>query len=214
VTQDDRATRRANALDAARAILVEGGDAKLSMRKLAQASGAAVNTLYAMFGTREGILEAIVDDALADYLGLMTRSPEISTSPTEQLAWVLETSAAYVTGHPARGASMYLAADALRVLGRVSTQTSDAILTPLLARAVEAGELRAETSPHHASAMVSTANTHLTLSWARGELDADHFRARCRYELATILCAHASPGHAARLQARLAQASEALARFG
>ena len=214
MSQDTRATRRALALDAARAILIDGGSEKLSMRRLANASGTAVNTLYAMFGTREGILEALVDDTLAAYIELMARSPEISTSPTEQLSWMMETSSAYITGHPERSKSMYRAADELRATHRIAQPIADTIFDPLLTRAVELGELRADTNAHHAALSIMRMVADNSLSWSHDELDAEHFRARCRYELATILCAHATPEHAARLQARLTQASEALSRFG
>ncbi len=214
MSQDTRATRRAFALDAARAVLVDGGGEKLSMRRLANASGTAINTLYAMFGTREGILDAIVDDALTGYIELMARSPEISTSPTEQLSWMMETSTAYITGHPERSKSMYRAADELRATHRIAQPIADTIFDPLLTRAVEVGELRDDTITRHAATWAASALTDLSLSWSHDTIVDDHLRAGCRYGLAMVLCAHASPEHAARLQARLAQAAEALSRFG
>jgi len=61
---DNKKQRRAAALDAARTLLADGGADALSMRRLASQSGLAVNTLYALFDSREGVLLAVIEDGI------------------------------------------------------------------------------------------------------------------------------------------------------
>lgn len=56
-------TRR-DVLDAAGAVIAEGGVAGLTMRKLAERAGVAVATLYNQFGDRDGVLVAFVSGGL------------------------------------------------------------------------------------------------------------------------------------------------------
>jgi AcrR family transcriptional regulator len=56
-------TRR-DVLDAAGAVIAEGGVDGLTMRKLAERAGVAVATLYNQFGDRDGVLVAFVSSGL------------------------------------------------------------------------------------------------------------------------------------------------------
>lgn len=57
------AGRRKKILEAARTLLTEGGADGLSMRKLAREAGVSVTTLYNLLGSREDILQALIDDS-------------------------------------------------------------------------------------------------------------------------------------------------------
>ena len=56
--------RRRRILDAARSLIAKGGMAALSMRKLATEAGLSVTTLYNLYGVRDEILHALIDDAV------------------------------------------------------------------------------------------------------------------------------------------------------
>ena len=62
--QRNVAERRQRILDAARRLILKKGVSALSMRKLAQESGLAVKTLYNLWGGRDAILRALVDEAM------------------------------------------------------------------------------------------------------------------------------------------------------
>ena len=58
------AARRLRILESARALLQEAGPEGLSMRKLARQAGLSVTTLYNLLGSREEILQALIQDSV------------------------------------------------------------------------------------------------------------------------------------------------------
>lgn len=59
---------RRRLIDAGLALLTEHADREPSTRELYEAAGVAAPTLYHHFGTKEGLLEAVVSEAFSDYL--------------------------------------------------------------------------------------------------------------------------------------------------
>lgn len=57
----NRGSRREQVLDAALAVLVEGGYSGMTMLSVASRAGASKETLYAWFDSREGLLTALVE---------------------------------------------------------------------------------------------------------------------------------------------------------
>ena len=57
-------SRRQRILEAARSLIAGGGMQSLSMRKLAAESGLAVATLYNLYGSRDEILFALIQDGV------------------------------------------------------------------------------------------------------------------------------------------------------
>jgi AcrR family transcriptional regulator len=55
-------------MEAARTLLAEHPEREPSTRELYEAAGVAAPTLYHHFGTKDGLLEAVVDEAFAAYL--------------------------------------------------------------------------------------------------------------------------------------------------
>ena len=89
------AARRRRILEAARALLEESGPDGFSMRKLARAADLSVTTLYNLIGSREEILQALIDDSVAR----MTASAPISGSrghPLRRVAKALESMLDYM----------------------------------------------------------------------------------------------------------------------
>ena len=58
--------RRGQILEAARSIIIESGVAALSVRALADKSGLVVKTLYNLFGSKENILVALIEQGTAE----------------------------------------------------------------------------------------------------------------------------------------------------
>ena len=79
VREKGKARRKQQILQAAKKLLAEGGIEALSTRKLAEAAGLSVHTLYALVGSKNAILEAVMADnhnrVLADILEVDEQSP-------------------------------------------------------------------------------------------------------------------------------------------
>jgi len=57
----ERERRHEEVLDAAVAVLIDGGYAGLTMQRVAAQAGASKETFYAWFGSREGLLRALIE---------------------------------------------------------------------------------------------------------------------------------------------------------
>jgi AcrR family transcriptional regulator len=79
IREKGKARRKQQILQAAKRLLAEGGIEALSTRKLAEAAGLSVHTLYALVGSKNAILEAVMADnhnrVLADILEVDEQSP-------------------------------------------------------------------------------------------------------------------------------------------
>lgn len=206
-----RDERRRVALDAAAALLEDEGVGALSMRRLARASKMAVNTLYAMFSTRDGILQALVDRAVAQRMKALGERVDAGGSPCARLESLIEASVQHSTAHPATMKPMYRAAAELRAVRRSASQTGLTFFAHELASAIDAGELRAGSHPELLASTLMLVVHECSLAWALDEISDAVLLARCRHVLALTLAAAAAPAHAPVLQARLDAASAALA---
>lgn len=79
VREKGKARRKQQILQAAKRLLAEGGIEALSTRKLAEAAELSVHTLYALVGSKNAILEAVMADnhnrVLADILEVDEQNP-------------------------------------------------------------------------------------------------------------------------------------------
>lgn len=207
----DRKQRRKAALGSARSLLAEGGAATLSMRKLAAATGTAVNTLYAMFGTRDGVLEALVEDAIAQRVAVLRALDEPGT-PVENLHAFVERSVQHAIEHERMIKPMYRAVAQLRKLRATANRVGLEMITSRLKSAGHSGDLRTDVDlAPLAELLVRTVNDS-SLAWALDEIGKEELAARCHHALAVLLAAAASPGARESLQANLRQRSDELAR--
>jgi len=67
-------------LEAARPLFCESGFAAVSIEQIALAAGVAVPTIYAAFGSKRGVLLALIDERVAPEAG-----PMADGGPEEQL---------------------------------------------------------------------------------------------------------------------------------
>ncbi len=79
IREKGKARRKEQILQAAKQLLAEGGIEALSTRKLAEAAELSVHTLYALVGSKNAILEAVMADnhnrVLADILEVDEQNP-------------------------------------------------------------------------------------------------------------------------------------------
>lgn len=219
--EENRTARRQQALAAARSIIAEDGVEALSMRRLAAACGLAVNTLYALFESREGVLAAVIGDGIertaAEAVGRGARSP------LAEARALVETGVRQRVAEAAYTKPMYRALAAAGSQQEAGRRHATPVLRGILARAVAEGLLREDVdlallTDHVLSVFVGAATR-----WAFDELDAKEYEALARYGLALALAAAATPTampelhgelHDAERRLRAARRSRAGARRG
>src|SRR5881394_2588247 len=77
------ASRRRAILDAAAALFLERGFADTNVGDVVKRSGGSLATLYSMFGSKEGLFEALVGEMSAQMLGGLDE-PEVGAKPIEE----------------------------------------------------------------------------------------------------------------------------------
>lgn len=79
VRERGKARRKESIIQAAKKLLAEGGMEGLSTRKLAEEAGLSVHTLYALVGSKDEILDAVMEDnherVLSDILQIDAKHP-------------------------------------------------------------------------------------------------------------------------------------------
>ena len=67
-------------LEAAEALLLEGGPKKLSIRAVVKRSGFSAPTIYHHFGDKDGLIDAVLELRVAEQLEMMRQVPKYSDS--------------------------------------------------------------------------------------------------------------------------------------
>lgn len=208
--RNSRDQRRRLALDAARELLERGGASSLSMRKLASATKMAINTLYAMFGTRDGVLEALVTETIAQRMAALREVDEPASSPIDRLEAFVSASVRHAVQNAGTVKPMYRAAGQLRSLRQAANAVGLEMFTHQLREAVDAGQLRDDVGLEPLALLMMQTVNETSLTWALDEIDDDELEARCRHALAVVLAAAATPAYAEDLHRRLRDATEPL----
>ena len=89
--QSPRSPRQKQILDAARALVLQGGVQSLTIAELSQKSNASVGSLYHHFKSKEGVVMAVRDDALAHYRAGQSRALELRENPSKDVKRVVKT---------------------------------------------------------------------------------------------------------------------------
>ncbi len=202
------AARRQRILDAARTLLAEGGAEALSMRKLAREAQLSVTTLYNLVGSRDEILEALIEDS-AERVGSTAEVAKHPKDPVSRLRAHVEDTVSFTLGNVELSRSMILAqydrggrvTTALRAseanrrdlgaFGLFFTQAKEAT-RELLDEAIESGLLRDDIDPSLLWGAIWSATQLPLLAWAQGQSDAEEFRAQTLYRVNLVLLAIAS----------------------
>ena len=95
---ESEATRR-TILDAAEALLVAGGETRLSIRELCARAGVTAPTIYHHFGDKRGLVDRIVDDCFAEFDAALARRAA-PRDPVEGLRWAFDRYLEYGLAHP------------------------------------------------------------------------------------------------------------------
>jgi AcrR family transcriptional regulator len=153
------ATTRDRLLLAAAQVLHESGDRTASTRAICARAGVQAPTLYHHFGSKQGLIDAVIRHGFKQYLEPDRPAGE-PVDPMEAIRDGWDRHVRFGLDHPGFYALLY----GRVVRGRPCAITSPALgrLTELLERAARAGRLRVP--PAEAAAQLLAANVGVTLS--------------------------------------------------
>lgn len=211
MVSEEREERRTVALAAARELLISDGVGGLSMRRLARSSGMAVNTLYALFGTRDGILEALVDETIRDRVAAMQAATGDDADPIRRLRTMVGASVKHAILHSDNVKPMYRAAGELRDLRNRATGMGLGLFSERFRACLDAGRLRDDVEPGQLAEQLMVLVNHASLAWALGEIGDEELAARCDLALATVVASAVTPNELDDIRAWLSEASRSLA---
>ena len=97
---------RARVLAAATRLVAAGGYEAATTRAVAAAAAVQAPTLYRLFGDKDGLLDAVAEQTLADFVAAKARR-EPGPDPAENLREGFDTYVAFGLAHPAVFALMY-----------------------------------------------------------------------------------------------------------
>lgn len=203
-----RSPHRANILAAARELLAAGVD-RLSMRTLAETAAVSIATPYNLFGSKQAILLALLDDDLAAFEQQLS-SP--ATRGADALFEAAEVMAAELAGAPDyyRNILAAVARDGDPDLRFMISGPRYLVWKRLLREAIEAGALHGGLDPDALAIAVSQQVSINVQQWAQNLLELDEMRARIEFGLAMNLLAIATDASRAQLERRLHDAQTRL----
>jgi AcrR family transcriptional regulator len=193
-----KARRRRALLDAARAMIREGETIGFAMRALAQRAGVGEVTPYNLFGSKRGVLEAILSEEMAGF------QEEFSKTPADdELDAIFKLITASVDMYR-RDPQLY------RVVFRDLMMTGDSSLrsfftgpqreffTNLVESAIRAGILTSVVQPRLAVRTMTRVFTSSIADWLWEGISLESLEANVGLGFAMILCGIAAPAAAER----------------
>ena len=91
---------RTELLEVAKRLLAERGYAGMSVSRLSSASGLSTSSIYWHFGSKDGVLAAVVEQSLQEFFARRPRAADFDGDPLERLAAMLETYATMLEREP------------------------------------------------------------------------------------------------------------------
>ena len=208
----DANTTRDRLLLAAAQVLHESGDRTASTRAICERAGVQAPTLYHHFGSKQGLIDAVIRHGFEQYLGPDPPASE-SIDPIDAVRDGWDRHVQFGLDHPGFYALLYGSVER----GRPCAITSPALsrLTELLDGAARAGRLRVP--PPEAAAQLLAANVGVTLSLIAQPEDLTDLSLSVRVReavLAAVCIPPAPPPPVAPVSARAAAAIALAANLG
>lgn len=182
--QPTRTSRRAAAnreaiVDAAEALLVEGGEAAVTIEAIAGRADVAIQTVYNRVGNRSAVLIAVAERALVHNRQFMDAAYAEPGTPVERVRRAGEAYARFAAERPHQFRILVSPPNEPEALARVVelTREQNAKLTQALRDGIADGTFRADLDPElTADTLWSALDGLLALSWRADELRADEAR--------------------------------------
>ena len=200
------AARKQQILAAARKLIAAGGMAGLSMRKLARESELSVTTLYNLFGDREAILQALIEDSI-DLMDRILEEEAPLDDPLERCRAVITVSSHHMVENQAVFRPMVIAAHQslnpdTSHEGYISSRAAGMQAVAIKA-AIERGLLLDLLDPQLLGRQIYHGYELASSQWAFGLLDEAGFRTRALYGLYVALLGVATKTTRPRIEAEL-----------
>jgi AcrR family transcriptional regulator len=198
--------RRQQILTSARGLIARGGMAALSMRKLAKEAGLSVTTLYNLFGVRENILTALIDDSI-DRMDQILEQEAPLDDPIERCRAVVTVGIRHMVADEAVFRPMLLAAH--QGVSRSAfedghvTRRASRMQAIAIEAAIERGLLTDLLDPHLLGRQIYHGYNLASSQWAFGAIDENGFRSRALYGLYVSLLGVATEVTRPRIQTEL-----------
>lgn len=212
--EQGKAERRRRIVAAARDLVRETGDTGLSMRALAARAGVAITTPYSLFGSKHGIVLAVLQDVL-DFQQRFSRLP--SSSAVERIFQAVALSLSYLAEDPALYRALWtevLRSDSLELRSELSSPERYAFWHQLIAAAKAEGTVSDWIEIDPLLRSLDAVYVSAIIAWTLGHLPLDQVEARAGYGYALALRGAATSegaatleGYARRFQAALPSAT-------
>lgn len=198
--------RRQQILAAARKLIAGGGMAALSMRKLAKEAGLSVTTLYNLFGDREAILQALIEDSI-DWMDRVLERDAPLDDPLERCRAVITLSSRHMAENEAVFRPMLIAAHQGLTPGAFKdgpiSRRASRMQAVAIEAAIEHGHLIQLLDPELLGRQIYHGFDLASAQWAFGALDETGFRVRALYGLYVALLGVATKTGRPRIEREL-----------
>lgn len=213
--QDDRGqtlrqinirSRRQRILEAARNLIAGGGMPSLSMRKLATEAGFSVTTLYNLYGSRDDILFALIQDAIDRMVPILDAEAPVD-DPFARCRAVITVSVRQFAANEDIYRPMIVASYEGLSCGpeadRRLAKRAAGMQREGIEQAIEQGLLADTLEPERLGEQIYHGYELACVQWAFGLLDEAGFRARALYGMYLALLAVANDAVRPELEAHL-----------
>ncbi len=207
--EQNKSQRKDDILDAARRLMRQPGGSAFSMRSLAEQAGVSIATPYNLFGSKQAILVALLDEDFSEY------QSSLAGLEGEGLDALFE-AVALMLGQFTREPDFYrnvfaaVSSEAGPELRFVLSGPRYVLWKQLIREATLCGSLDAQIDPDAFTITMSQLILANVQEWARGFLELEEMDARIRYGLALVLSAIATEAGRAPLTAKLRAAEKDL----
>lgn len=204
--------RAANLVEAARVIVRETGNFDLPMRKLAARAQVSMRTPYAMFGSKVGIIRALLKSEQREFRDVMrsTRSEDI----LEQIFDRIQVSMDFYAREQSFYRALFRATQAYS--GGDETEPAREML-PLFVnmcrKASEAGHLRDDIDPIHLGEIMTDIFAANLRNWASADFDIQLAGQRIALAFALVLAGAGAPASIGRLHGMVQGRQQSLHRL-
>jgi len=165
----DAQRNRERVLEAAKAVFSVGG-AEASLEAVARQAGVGIGTLYRHFPTRDDLFEAVYRREV-EQLAELAEELKSESSPVEALRRWLRSTVQFVATKKGMMAALAIVMNANSELAAYSHAHLTRSIGALLARAVEAGEVRADvTADDLLRALIGMCYMHDQTGWQQSVL--------------------------------------------
>jgi AcrR family transcriptional regulator len=201
--EENKADRRAKIVSAAREIIRETGRTGLSMRSLAARAQVSLATPYNLFGSKQGVLDALLQENLEMFRLALSRS--VSRDPIERIFDVVALAAEFYLADQKFYKALYLALfEAENVeLRHLYSAGRQQFWESLVLDAIASHHIEAGVDPTALSRTLRYIFTGALHGWATAGIEPSGLEAELGYGVSLVLYASATEEARGRIQPRV-----------